>query len=65
VISLRVSGRVHKSVVGSLYPHKIMVFLFMTSQFSSLRVTLHPALHRILMPVRDAIVIPKYAPLML
>ena len=57
-ISLRVSGRVHKSIVGSLYPHTIMVFLYMTSHFLLSKVTLHPALHRILMPIRDAIVIP-------
>ena len=30
----------------------------MTSHFLSSKVTLHPALHRILMPIRDAIVIP-------
>jgi hypothetical protein len=35
-----------------------MVSLYMTSNFSVLKVTLHPALHRILMPIRDAIVIP-------
>jgi hypothetical protein len=54
----RVSGRVHKSVVGSFYPRKIMVFLYVTSHFFLSKVTLHPALHRILMPIRDAIVIP-------
>ncbi len=53
-----VSGRVHKSVVGSLYPSKIMLSLWRTSHFSSSKVTLHPTLHRILMPIRDAIVIP-------
>jgi hypothetical protein len=35
-----------------------MVSVYMTSNFSVLKVTLHPALHRILMPIRDAIVIP-------
>jgi hypothetical protein len=54
----RVSGWVHKSVVGFLFPREIMVFLYMTSHFSLSKVTLHPALHKILMPVRDAIVIP-------
>ncbi len=58
VILLRVSGRVYKSVVGSLYPRKIMLFLYTNSHFSSMKVTLHPALHRILMPIRDAVVIP-------
>jgi hypothetical protein len=57
-ILLGVSGRVHKSVVGSIYPRKIMVSLYTTSHFSSSKVSLHPTLHRILMPIRDAIVIP-------
>jgi hypothetical protein len=35
-----------------------MVSFYMTSHFLSSKVTLHPALHRILMPIRDAIVIP-------
>jgi hypothetical protein len=35
-----------------------MVLLYTTSHFLSLKVALHPALHRILMPIRDAIVIP-------
>ena len=35
-----------------------MVSLYMTSNFSVLKVTLHPTLHQILMPIRDAIVIP-------
>ncbi len=30
----------------------------MTLHFSSPKVTLHPALHRMLMPIRDAIVVP-------
>ncbi len=54
----RVSGRVRKAVVGSFYPRKIMVFLYTSSHFLSLKVTLHPTLHRILMPITDAIVIP-------
>ncbi len=36
-----------------------MVFLYMTSHFLSLKVTLHPSLHRILMSIRDAIVISR------
>jgi hypothetical protein len=58
-ISSRVSGRVHKSVVGSLYPRKIMLSLWMTSHFLPSKVTLHLALHRILMSIREAIVIPR------
>ncbi len=57
-IFLRVSGRVHKSIVWSLYPCKIMVFLYTNSHLLSLKVTLHPALHMILMPIKNAIVTP-------
>jgi hypothetical protein len=35
-----------------------MVFLYTTSHYLLSKVTLHPTLHRILMPIRDAIVIP-------
>ncbi len=57
-ILLRVSGRIHKFVVGSLYQRKIMVSLYMTSNFLLSKGTLHPVLHRILMSIRDVIVIP-------
>jgi hypothetical protein len=57
-LSLLMMGRVHKPVVGSLYPLKIIFFLYITSHFSLAKTTLHPALHSIRMPMRDAIVMP-------
>ncbi len=41
-----VIGRVHRSVLGSLYPLKITLPLYTTSHFSLSKTTLHPTLHR-------------------
>ena len=54
-----VIGRVQRSVQGSLYPLKIKFPLYMTSQYFSVNVTVHPALHKILIPTNDAIVNPQ------
>jgi hypothetical protein len=40
-----VIGRVHRSVLGSLYPLKITLPLYTTSHFSLSKTTLHPTLH--------------------
>jgi hypothetical protein len=53
-----VIGRVHRSVLGSLYPCKIILLLYPTMHFSSLNVTVHPAFHNTLMPNSDAFLIP-------
>ncbi len=47
---------VHKSVVGSLKPVQIVLPLCFTSHFSLSKVTVHPALQRGRMPMRDAMV---------
>ncbi len=52
-----VIGRVHRSVLGSLYPHKIILLLYLTTHFLSLNVTVHSALHNTLIPNSDAILI--------
>jgi hypothetical protein len=39
-------GRVHRSVLGSLYPLKITLPLYTASHFSLSKITLHPTLHR-------------------
>ena len=49
-------GSVHKSVVGSLKTVKIFLPLYFMSHFSLSKVTVHPALQRGQMPMRDAIV---------
>ena len=49
-----VIGRVHRSVVGSLIPFKITLSLYFTSHFVLVKVTSHPALHRTLMPMSEA-----------
>ena len=49
-------GSVHKSVLGSLNPVKIILLLYITSHLSSVNNTLHPCLHRTRMPMRDAMV---------
>ena len=49
-------GSTHKSVVGSLKPVEIVLPLFFTSHFSLSKVTVHPALQRSQMPMRDAMV---------
>jgi hypothetical protein len=53
-----VIGRVHRCVLGSLYPHNIILLLYHTMHFLSSNVTVHPALHNTLMPNSDAILIP-------
>ncbi len=53
-----VIGRVHRSVLGSLYPCKIFLLLYLTTHLSLSNVTVHPALHNTLMPNSDAISIP-------
>ena len=47
-------GIIHKSVDASLYPLKMTFSLYTTSHFLSSNITLHPALHNGLMPIRDA-----------
>ena len=54
-IAVKVIGRVHRSVVGSLIPFKITLFLYFTSHFVSVKITLHPALYRTWMPMSEAI----------
>jgi hypothetical protein len=53
-----VIGRVHRSVLGSLYPCKIILLSYLTTQLSSSNVMVHPALHNTLMPNSNAILIP-------
>ncbi len=50
-----VIGRVHRSVLGSLYPLKITLPLYTTSHFSLSKVTLQPTLHRGQMQISKAI----------
>ena len=45
------SGSVHKSFDGSLCPVKITLLLKITSHFSLLNTTLHPALHKGQIPI--------------
>jgi hypothetical protein len=47
-------GRVHKSVLGSLNPRKITTPSNTTSHFLLSKITLHPALHSGLIPMREA-----------
>jgi hypothetical protein len=47
---------IRRSVVGSLYPRKITLPLKITSHFLLSKTTLHPALHKGQIPIRDAIV---------
>ncbi len=54
-MAVRVIGRVHKSVAGSFEPRKITLVLYTTSHVVSLKVTVHPALHRRRIPMREAI----------
>ena len=49
-------GCVHKSVVGSLYPLIMTFLLYITSQRSLQKFTVHPAAHNTLTPMSDAIV---------
>jgi hypothetical protein len=53
-----VIGRLQRSVWGSLYPLKTNLLLYMMSQYFSVNVTMHPVLHKILIPTNDAIVNP-------
>ena len=48
-------GSVHRSVDGSFVPLKIIFPLYHTLQFVLVNTTLHPALHRTLMPINNAI----------
>jgi hypothetical protein len=54
-----VIGRVHRSVLGSLYPCKIILLSYLTTQLLSSNVTVHPALHNTFMPNSNAILIPE------
>jgi hypothetical protein len=47
-------GRVHKLVLGSLNPRKITTLSNTTSHFLLSKITLHPALHSGLIPMREA-----------
>jgi hypothetical protein len=48
-------GRVHRSVAGSLCPRKIILLLYITSQYLLENVTVHPTAHNSRIPIRDAI----------
>ncbi len=48
-------GNIHKSMEGSFVPHKITLLLLITLQYFLVNNTLHPALHRTRMPIKDAI----------
>ncbi len=48
-------GNIHKSIDGSLYPRRIILFLFMTSQCAFVNRTLHPASQSTRIPINDAI----------
>ncbi len=50
-----VMGRVHRSVLGSLYPPKITHPLYMSSHLTSSKTTLHPTLHRGRIPMSKAV----------
>jgi hypothetical protein len=52
-------GSVHRLLVGSLYPIRIVFPLKLTGHFSSYKKTLHPALQRMRMPSKDAIFISR------
>ena len=47
-------GSVHRSIDGSFFHRKIIVPLYHTSQFVLVNKTSHPALHRTLMPINNA-----------
>jgi hypothetical protein len=47
-------GSIHESVDLSLNPRKITLPLYITPHFLSSNTKLHPALHKGLMPIRDA-----------
>ena len=48
-------GRVHRSVVGSFMPVKLIFPLYLTTHFSLLNLTVHPAVVRTRIPNREAI----------
>jgi len=48
-------GSVHRSVAGSLCPRKIMLLLYITSQYFLVNVTVHPTAHNSLIPISEAI----------
>jgi hypothetical protein len=55
VHTLFVIGSVHKLVVGYLYPCKVTFILNITSHLLLSKTTVHPALHKGGIPMRDAI----------
>jgi hypothetical protein len=48
-------GNVHRLVAGSFVPAKITLPLYQTSHLLLSNMTLHPALHKSCIPMRDAI----------
>jgi len=48
-------GSVHRSVAGSLCPRKIILLLYITSQYFLVNVTVHPTAHNSLIPISEAI----------
>ena len=48
------TGNVHKSVDGSLFPHKMIFPSYITLQLVLVNTTLHPALHSTPIPIEDA-----------
>ncbi len=48
------SGRVHRSIVWSLLPIKIMLPLYLTTHVDLLKISLHPTLVKMCMPNKDA-----------
>ncbi len=50
-----VMGRVHRFVLGSLYPRKITCPLYTTSHLTLSKTTLHPTLHRGWIPMSEAV----------
>jgi hypothetical protein len=49
-------GKVHRSVLGSLYPVNIILSLNITLHLSLAKTTLHPVLHSRRIPINDAVV---------
>ncbi len=55
VHTLFVIGSIHRLVVGSLNPRKITFLLNITSHLLLSKTTVHPALHKVQIPMRDVI----------
>ena len=49
-----VIGNTHKSVFGSLLPVKIIFPLYLTEHAVFVNITIHPTLHNIQIPMREA-----------